>query len=558
MGPNDIIELLSSDNEIPVPPLSRSKPKATLQNRATGDFLFLSDDSEDPNEFDHERAEGPSKRRKLSPSPFREVDNYVLPILPSIHQSLPSNGLAAQGQRSKNRGCVTLDGSDPIEFTSSLRESASRARRRAVEKSFSNSELSDDSLPDDLLSAPTRSKPSGLSARTSALLDRLSQPAPRAKPGNLPQRPTDEATKTSERRSRDRINGIHSSSADEQDTVTAKIPKAPRKSKLTEEEQIEKAREKERDKALKAKIKENVKVAAKEQKAKEKEEDQERKRLLKEERFREKRIAADLAEVNKSKLDKKDSTIEMIVDLPASIDGQSVDTQSKQFLKNLSVDATLYQSPIPNVIKWRRKMKARWNAELDHWEPMEQMEIHEEKHVMCLMPAKEFVTLAMEQNDGQDIDTHVAKLKSAFNGCIPIYLVEGLHVWMRKNKTAENRAYQAKVNSLTQGDDLASTGQPISRKKKPAVEIVDEDLIEDTLLRLQIMHCCLVHHTSAPLETAEWVANFTQHISTIPYRYVSTQALHVLTLRTSQDPANESGDYVLHGVRSSQDRRRQG
>lgn len=164
-------------------------------------------------------------------------------------------------------------------------------------------------------------------------------------------------------------------------------------------------------------------------------------------------------------------------------------------------------------------MKARWNADLDHWEPIEHMEIHEEKHVMCLLSAKEFIALATMQVD-QGVETHVAMLKSAYHGCVPIYLIEGLHIWMRKNKTAENRAYQAKVNSLTQAEDAPSASQPASRRKKPAAETIDEDLIEDSLLRLQVMNNCLVHHTSTSVESAEWVANFTQHISTIPYRSV--------------------------------------
>ena len=162
-------------------------------------------------------------------------------------------------------------------------------------------------------------------------------------------------------------------------------------------------------------------------------------------------------------------------------------------------------------------MKARWNAELDHWEPIERMEIHEEKHILCIMPAKEFVALAMVQEDDQDVETHVAKLKSSYENCVPIYLIEGLQIWMRKNRTAENRAYQAKV--LSQADDNASAAQPASRKRKAAVEVVDEDIIEDALLRLQVMNGCLVHHSATTGETAEWIANFTQHISTIPYRY---------------------------------------
>jgi crossover junction endonuclease EME1 len=65
-------------------------------------------------------------------------------------------------------------------------------------------------------------------------------------------------------------------------------------------------------------------------------------------------------------------------------------------------------------------------------------------------------------------------------------------------------------------DEPAATQR--SRKKKEQEEYVDEDLVEDALLRLQVMHGTLIHHTAAMIETAEWIVVFTQHISTIPYR----------------------------------------
>jgi crossover junction endonuclease EME1 len=33
-----------------------------------------------------------------------------------------------------------------------------------------------------------------------------------------------------------------------------------------------------------------------------------------------------------------------------------------------------------------------------------------------------------------------------------------------------------------------------------------------------VTHSCLIHHTTAPPDSAEWIKNFTEHISTVPYR----------------------------------------
>ena len=518
----EVVDLLSSDDEAPLPTSTTVKPIKDLEKIYGNDgFVTLTNEIETTDNFNQEWEVAPPKRRKLSPSPDSEIDTHTLPIIPRVGRKTVAEACTVTTGSSKDHGWAELSDSDPIVFTSSLGPKPSRIKRRSVERSLSPGILSEDSLPDDVLSTKVRSKPSGFSTRTAALLDSLSQASLREKPTNVSKRSLDVLKKADKRRSQGLENDGDSSNGGDQNEAPTKLSKASRKPKFTEEEKVTKTREKEKEKALKLREKESAKMASKEQKAKEKEGDQERKRLLREEKAREKRIAADLAEVNKSKLDKKDSTPEVIVDLPASIDGQSVNTQIRHFLQKLEVDATFYQSTIPNIIKYRRKMRARWNAGLDHWEPIEHMEIHEEKHVICLISAKEFVALAMVRSPDQDVETHVTKLKSAYSDCIPIYLIEGLFELMRKSKTAENRAYQAKVNSLGHDDGSSASNQPTSRAKNASTEVLDEDLIEDTLLRLQVMHGCLVHHSFNSGETAEWVAQFTQHISTIPYRSVS-------------------------------------
>ena len=514
MARTEVIDLLSTDDEAQPQTLNADNTQAPSSP-------FLYPDNIDSTDLPQRRL----KRRKLSPPLSSESDFPASPRLPvSASQHLLSKS-KAQDKTEGLEEWDPIDGSDAIVFTSSAAAGAVVLRTNKKRSSPSLCEHSEDSLPDDLLSAPVQksSIASALSQRTATLLASLSRSPHRVKLSNPRKQTSDEIPSKGKSGPRRVIDGGEPTARKSGPSGPAGEVKTQARSKLTEEEKAARGRDREREKAAKAREKENTKTASKEQKAREKEKDDERKRILREEKAREKRIAADLAEVNKTKLDKKDSTPEMIVDLPASIDGQSVDTQIREFLKTLGVDATLYQSPLPNVVRWRRKMKARWNAEHEHWEPMERMEIHEEEHVMCIMSAKEFVALAMVQNNGEDIDTHVTRLKSAYDDCIPIYLIEGLHIWMRKNKTAENRAYQDRVNSLSQSntDGVPSASQQASKKKRPLSVFVDEDLIEDALLRLQIMNGSLVHHTNTSVETAEWVANFTQHISTIPYRYCS-------------------------------------
>ena len=534
MAPSEVVDLLSTDDEAPLQRPPASKGTSVKNQPASSDILFLSDDFDNTINF-----EAPSKRRRISPLPSAEDYVSTSPGLPIASKRRASPENTFRSKASDSQDWLSIDKSDSTIFTSSIEVGVTvlRANRKALDAISFDGEDSDDTLPDNVFSAPLRKSKaaSALSERTAAVLASFSQSPPRAKPSITRKASCDKTASKSK--------NTRQGSIDRGGAAGAEVIRSPKKRKLTEVERTAKAADEERDKVARACEKATAKAANKEKKAKEKEEEQERKRIQKEEKAREKRIAADLAEVNRSKLDKKDSTPEMIVDLPASVDGQSVDTQIREFLKTLGVDATLYQSPIPNTIRWRRKMKARWNAELDHWEPIDRMEIHDEKHIMCLLSAKDFVALAMAESNDENVETHVAKLKSAYKDCIPIYMIEGLHACIRKSKTAENRAYQERVNSRSQNnaDGLAPTSQHTSRKRKPTPVVVDEDMIEDALLRLQVMDGCLVHHTNTSVETAEWVANFTQHISTIPYRSAARMPRNLVSSLISllQDPTNE-------------------
>ncbi|KAK2606908.1 hypothetical protein N8I77_005630 [Diaporthe amygdali] len=263
--------------------------------------------------------------------------------------------------------------------------------------------------------------------------------------------------------------------------------------------------------------------AEKRRKQREKEESKEQKR-------REKEKAAALAEVNKVRTDKKVSTPEMIVDLPSSMN-PSVRLQVETLLQDLNVSHYPYNSPVNNVVKWRRKVRARFNEDEGYWEPIPVERIEPEKHAMVLMPAAEFVELALGAK-GSDLEAHVLRMQRHYGGDQLIYMIEGLTPWMRKNRNVRNRQFQSAVRNAGADADATATASsatapppssqaPQGRRKKdpkPPPVYIDEDQVEDALLQLQVAHGVTIHHTGAPIETAQWVAIFTQHISTIPYR----------------------------------------
>ena len=264
--------------------------------------------------------------------------------------------------------------------------------------------------------------------------------------------------------------------------------------------------DKDKDKSDKAK--ERTEKAK--EKAAAKEVEKEEKRLEKEKKAHEKKLATELAKVNTLKTDKKVSTPEMIVDLPSSLDNTILE-QAYKMLRQHDVEYTDRESELP-VVRWRRKVEAKYNEEAGHWEPTP-LHIKQEKHIMCVLTAQALVDL-ITGAEGHDLDTYTLRLKSQFEPCEVIYLVQGFMAWMRKNKTLLNRQYTAAVRSHVQSEVPTAS----QRKKKKEPEYVNEEVIEDALLKLQIHHNTFIHHTNAMVETAEWILNFTQHISSIPYK----------------------------------------
>ncbi|KAK5991911.1 Crossover junction endonuclease eme1-like protein [Cladobotryum mycophilum] len=242
-------------------------------------------------------------------------------------------------------------------------------------------------------------------------------------------------------------------------------------------------------------------------KATEKERKRQEKEQAKEAKVREKERATALAEVNKIRTDKKVSTPEMIVAIPSSIDA-GLKVQVETLLDGLGVEHTSWDSPAGNAFKWRRKITSRFDEEMGRWEPIP-LQIKTENHALIIITADELVELAL--NNG--LDSNVNQTKEHFPGHEMVYILEGMNVWMRKNRNIRNRQFASVVR---QGADAAVSQS--RRRNRANEEHISEDLVEDAMLRLQVEHDILIHHTVTPLETAQWIVNFTQHISTIPYK----------------------------------------
>ena len=525
----DIINLLSSSPEAP------SKPPLQPTARKTSLSLPSLDASDIPSDFEFPSVEEaffdkPAKKRRFSPAalptrptPPSKARDALDAFFSDDDLFPPKNNTGKDAPRAKTH-IWNGEESDPIMFTSSAPEpTAGPATKKPSSRRTPSILLSDDDI-EDINSQPVLSDPfdflqpsktiPGLSDKTAALLaglDSRSQAGP-TKPRSKATRATSLVPSTSKAKPRParKTTDIISDQGSGDEPVKKAKPTRPGKLSAAEKD----ARAKERE-------------AAKARREEERELEKERKQKLKEEKAKEKQLAADIAEVNKEKLDKKVSTPEMIVDMSISFEGTSVGTQVGEFMKHLGVEKTFFPSRMPNIVKWRRKITANFNEEAGRWEPCP-LEIRPESHVLSFLSAQEFVDMVTEDevsNDSRALENHVLKIQGSYPNCKRIYLIEGLTAWMRKNKNSRNRSYQAAVMRQMNQDDNANSEAPSSsqrkgrKSKKPeALPPIDEEILEDALLQLQVTHSCLIHHTTAAPESAEWIKNFTEHVSTIPYR----------------------------------------
>ncbi|KAJ3477589.1 hypothetical protein NLG97_g8800 [Lecanicillium saksenae] len=238
-------------------------------------------------------------------------------------------------------------------------------------------------------------------------------------------------------------------------------------------------------------------------KAQEKEQKRQEREREKEERQRQRDVAAAIAEVNKAKGNRKVSTKEMIVDIPTSLPS-TIKVQLETLLDGLEVQHLDYDGDL-HVVRWRRKVNSKFDDESGQWVPTP-LRIEKEEHALVFMAAEDMVQLALDDA----LDSHMSTIRRQYPNEKLVYVLQGVTTWMRKNRNIRNRQFAAGVRSQ-------EAGQPANgRRRADQAEYIDEDMVEDAILRLQVEHDVLIHHTAIPLETAQWISIFTQNISTIP------------------------------------------
>ncbi|KAK4934900.1 hypothetical protein LTR10_023933 [Elasticomyces elasticus] len=538
----EVIDLLSSSP----PPLRLPKPDHVRPSANSTNLHSFSDAFDDAGSVDF-AIDRPSKRQRLSPEPSTSFQprafasrtskvDIVYEVL-SEDDSLPDLGsqIAPSFQKSPGRrkqqdhACDTT-----FTFSSSAPEQRHIEKDRVGHRVGAQpEELLED--PFDLLGSLSQPAPGEVadelySNRTANLLAVLSQePSKEAKPIFQHFKATRAIGGGKEKSKQDPADDIEFSSS----------PAKPRTTKASKASET--------DKAAKA----TERAAVKAGRDAEKEAEKERKKREREVKAQEKQRAADLAEANKSRVNKKNAVPEMIVDMSGFLKGTSVGDQVEEYMRNLEVEVNYFDDEVNltefildqmrygNLVTWRRTVKSTYNDEDGQWEPASKSRIMKEKHVLVHLPAVEFAAIATvrkprsestepptESQMQANLDTHVASLRQRFGDCIPIYLIEGLNGWLKKTANARNREYTTAVRAQL----ATSTTEPgpartrLRKPKKPSTDLLDlssvtSDIVDGLLLHLQLAHQpILIHHTTSPGTTASQISALTQHLATRPYR----------------------------------------
>ena len=542
----EVIELLSSSSPPRSPASLKAGPVSLVTKPATSTaFNFDLDDFDNTGSIDF-IIDRPPKRPRLDskPSSAPKADSSLKVVRDVDFDDSSDDDLLADLKRhttttfsqSPKKQSNEVEVIDEIIFSSSAPERLHTEKKKSKDAGIAGKSLLADLFDDDLDIAPIISSQPAHTDYDHKTANLLASLAPRR--GDC----TSARIHLSKSKPSEKIpkNKANATAADDIEFSSSPIkPRTKISSKLPEAEKAARAAERAAQRLSSKADKESAKEAEKA-----------RKQLEKEQKEKDKQKAADLAEVNKSRTNKKDATPEMILEMSSFLKYSSVGNQVEKRMDNVQVEVNyideeinltdgVEQEQYGSIITWRRKVKSTYNDEDDQWEPTSRCRIVKEKHVLIHLPAGDFAAVAAVSRSGSgtsivrteqemkaNLDAYFLAIRRRFGDCIPVYLLEGLRSWLKKNENTKNRAYTAAVRAqMLQTNTESSVSEQRGRKrKKPPSELLDlshitSDIIDDLLLHLQLTHQpVLIYHTPTPTDSASQISALTQHLATRPYR----------------------------------------
>jgi crossover junction endonuclease EME1 len=525
----EVISLLSSS---PAAVLPRASP-VKQRNASLGPLANIFDSDDFDASGDLEFPTQPAKRRKPSPpSQHQPASTRFVEAELSSDDELPASSAPVTTARTLPFIFDDLDDRDNIEFSSSAPQLVTKVGPSSKEVLV----LSSDSEGDDRYAQAVGAPKHLFSAEVWKILNSSTstqRPAARKplQPANI--RTKESITDSMALKPR---SGLTASQGQPDDIVFTSQP----------EPSSIKAR-----KAPKTSDTDRQAAKAAREAAKEAEKARKREARLEQEQTRQK--AKDLAEVNKSKANKKETSKEMIVRMDGVLEGTSVGNQVEEYMRQHDIKFSYATEeidlsrtgppPLGKLIRWQRKLEATFDDDEGQWMPLSRARIEAVDHVAILLNGLEFATIALGASATdealeaptldvmkENLDHYVGNLRARHKDCRLILLAQGLYAWVKKNDNTRNREYTAAVRAQIAGETEGSLPAPSqARKRKRAqtprhIFAITADVIEDIQLHLQVNHQpVVIHHTTSDAATASQILSFTQNLSVRPYKMVELE-----------------------------------
>ncbi|KAG0205853.1 hypothetical protein BGX28_002588 [Mortierella sp. GBA30] len=214
--------------------------------------------------------------------------------------------------------------------------------------------------------------------------------------------------------------------------------------------------------------------------------------------------------------------------------------------------------PARNVLFWRRSVTSRYNEEQDLFLPLDVIEVQLESFFLVYQTAEEFAqAIELSQLDSlldkvkRDMRLRKSKERVA-NAIIPeigttrlmedrrqrqriILLITGMDGYLRGLRRSTTKRFQQAVLASIKNSPTESRTPPQGQEQDA---VIDQNRIEQELLRLQLEQDCLVIHSSDEEESAQVIVSLTEQIGLLPYLAKSKGGMNMCAegVRSGTDP----------------------
>ena len=207
---------------------------------------------------------------------------------------------------------------------------------------------------------------------------------------------------------------------------------------------------------------------------------------------------------------RKEACPELLAYLPPNLPDE-LQNKLLDLLEPLGVDVREWRTQTMGVIKFMRKVDKEWDEQEGWFRPCEEYR-KDEEWIVHWLPVDEFVDLTCNDQTGLKLQFHIERLKKTIPGAKIVIILEGLTALLTRVKKAVANAHDAAAREI-------GGLEGARRNRNQELLDIDEEVIQNELIKIQLNYEIRIVHTSSTTESAEWITILATDIASIPYRF---------------------------------------